>query len=44
MKMTKMMEVMTLIYDASEFEANNSNQKPDNILTEEGEKSPKGQL
>ena len=35
----------TIIYDASEFdEVNNSNQKPDNIHTEEGEKSPKGQL
>ena len=35
----------TIIYDASEFdEANNSTQKPDSTCTEEGEKSPKGQL
>ena len=35
----------TIIYDASEFdEANNSTQKLDKIRTEEGEKSPKGQL
>ena len=35
----------TIIYDASEFdEANKSTQKPDNTHTEEGEKSPKGQL
>ena len=35
----------TIIYDASEFDnANKSTQKPDNTHTEEGEKSPKGQL
>ena len=35
----------TIIYDASEFdEANNPPQKLDNTNTEEGEKSPKGQL
>ena len=35
----------TIIYDASEFdEANKSTQKLDNTHTEDGEKSPKGQL
>ena len=35
----------TIIYDASEFdEVNNPTQKPVNTHTEEGEKSPKGQL
>ena len=35
----------TIIYDASEFDdTNKTTQKPDNTHTEEGEKSPKGQL
>ena len=35
----------TIIYDASEFdEVNNPTKKQDNTRTEEGEKSPKGQL
>ena len=35
----------TIIYDASEFDdANKTNQKLDNTHTDEGEKSPKGQL
>ena len=35
----------TIIYNASEFDdTNKTTQKPDNTHTEEGEKSPKGQL
>ena len=35
----------TIIYDASEFEDTNKGiQKPDNTHTDEGEKTPKGQL
>ena len=35
----------TIIYDASEFDvANILTKKPDNTHTQEGEKSPKGQL